>query len=167
MAAALDINRASAAVRRLFGANGPDVRIVKLSDAPSGESYLHLLALRVIREMEVGKLSAETARRFLDAKAEYEAPVEIAPPALITNPRPGFVYFIQSGAAVKIGFTTALAKRLDALSTSLAEPPSVLLVEPGTVADERAYHRRFAVSRMRMEWFRLEGEVAEFLRSVP
>lgn len=75
----------------------------------------------------------------------------------------GIVYFIRSGEYIKIGFTKNMAGRLAAMETLSPVSPVVLHQEPGTVADERAYHRHFAAQHLRREWFRHEGELAEYL----
>lgn len=92
-----------------------------------------------------------------------------APPAPVAaSPKPprsgGVVYFVRAGDLVKIGFTADLDARLASIATHAPAPPVVLLTVPGTVLDERAYHDRFEAHRAHREWFRLEGELADFIR---
>lgn len=162
--------RALRIIRQTFGPGELPPRDPLLTewDAPVGEAYLRLLAYRIFDEHLKGKLRVETARRFLDTKEKIEASLTIdVPEDAPAEARLGLVYFIRSGDAVKIGFTKSLGKRLAGLSTGMAAAPVVLLAQAGTVADERSYHKRFAASRIRREWFHLEGEVDAFLRSVP
>jgi len=73
----------------------------------------------------------------------------------------GFVYFVQrpSDGAVKIGFTTNLYGRLDALASSVKEPLRTLGVIRSTMRLERELHEWFADTRrstrrsLGREWF--------------
>lgn len=66
----------------------------------------------------------------------------------------GWIYFIQAGDFVKIGFATDVDKRLKALETGSPVDLVVLSTERGTMEDEAYYHRKFADLRARGEWFR-------------
>jgi hypothetical protein len=65
----------------------------------------------------------------------------------------GFVYFIQGGDLVKIGYTTNIRQRLYDLQTSAPIDLVLLGLIPGTRALEKEYHKRFAAHRVRGEWF--------------
>lgn len=78
--------------------------------------------------------------------------------------RSGFVYFIRCGDKVKIGFAlNDVGARLKTLQTGSAEPLSLLHYERGSERAERELHRRFAAYRYVREWFRLEGDLADFI----
>lgn len=64
----------------------------------------------------------------------------------------GVVYYLRSGAYIKIGWTSDLDKRMRAYA-----PDSVLLaVEPGTRKDEQRRHKMFAAHRTHgREWYAL------------
>ncbi len=78
------------------------------------------------------------------------------------------IYFLQSehGGAIKIGRADDLAKRLVQIQTSRPDKIVVLAAAPGTVADERALHVRFAANREKGEWFSPVGELMSLIASV-
>lgn len=80
---------------------------------------------------------------------------------------PGFVYFIQAGknGPIKIGWTTSLEERIDALQTGCPFRLRVLAAIEGTKQDEAAYHRQFAEHRMRGEWFKNCEAIRDLARS--
>lgn len=90
---------------------------------------------------------------------------EAAPPRGRAKPlmkhAPGCIYFIRFGGLVKIGFTTNLVQRLKAL------PHEELLgIKPGTMADEKALHGRFAHLRRTGEWFNPERELLDYIETL-
>jgi T5orf172 domain len=80
----------------------------------------------------------------------------------------GTVYVIQSGAYFKIGHTTNLKQRLDALQ--LAHPASVMvcyqLDTPESASLECYLHQRFDRARVRGEWFALSAVDLKWLQSI-
>lgn len=78
------------------------------------------------------------------------------------------VYFIgaPSLGLVKIGYSEDLASRFTDLSVGSPVELRLLHVIPGDVDDERALHKRFALYRVRGEWFRITGTLAAFLEDV-
>jgi Meiotically up-regulated gene 113 len=80
----------------------------------------------------------------------------------------GTVYVIQSGAYYKIGRTTNLKQRLDALQ--LAHPASVMvcyqLDTPENASLECYLHQRFDRVRVRGEWFALSAVDLKWLQSI-
>lgn len=64
------------------------------------------------------------------------------------------VYYMRIGNRVKIGTTTNLRVRLEAIN-----PEELLCTEPGGHPLEKQRHRQFAELRTHGEWFRLEGEL--------
>lgn len=68
--------------------------------------------------------------------------------------RGGLVYFMRFGDRVKIGFTTNLPLRLQSIPHD-----ELLATIPGTMADEKRLHSRFAAHRVHHEWFHLVPEI--------
>lgn len=75
----------------------------------------------------------------------------------------GHVYFLRSGNAVKIGFSTNLRERQRSIQTACSEPAFICRVIEGDMDTERAFHKRFAEYRLKGEWFDLRGAVARYL----
>ena len=61
------------------------------------------------------------------------------------------VYYILFGSRIKIGITSSLRSRLDALPRGVR----VLATEPGGRVVERERHKQFADCRVGGEWFRM------------
>lgn len=86
-----------------------------------------------------------------------------------SEPRsPDQVYFARAGRTnrVKIGTAVDVAVRMRDLAHPLVGKLRVLGVVDGGYGMESEMHRRFAVYRIKGEWFRLEGELAEFVASL-
>lgn len=79
----------------------------------------------------------------------------------------GTVYFIQECEAgpVKIGWTAgAPTVRLAALQTGNSRQLSIVAAQLGVTAEtERFWHKHFAASHLRAEWFDCTPEVAEVI----
>lgn len=78
----------------------------------------------------------------------------------------GYVYFVKAGNStyVKIGFTTDVEGRLKTLQTGCAEKLKLMTLIPGTIQDERSYHRLFAKDRiLKSEWFNLSPHLNDFI----
>ena len=74
------------------------------------------------------------------------------------TPSEGFVYFLLSDGAVKIGWTSGLDQRLKQYSPGAR----ILAVKPGTKADEGKLHKKFAhLKTHRKEWFSHSPQVME------
>lgn len=86
-----------------------------------------------------------------------------APPKM-ANLSP-WVYFIQSGdgGPVKIGSARCVKTRIGQLQTGNPVPLIFLLALPGSDVQEREWQDKFAHLSIQGEWFRHEGELAEFL----
>lgn len=66
----------------------------------------------------------------------------------------GFVYGIQAGSRVKIGFTTKHPnKRMAELKVAASEPLHLVAVMRGERSDETQLHRQFKAAKIRREWF--------------
>jgi hypothetical protein len=81
----------------------------------------------------------------------------------------GYVYFfLCSGTAtVKIGVTASHpARRRRSLQTGAPGELRLLVYAPGTAADERRLHRRFAHLRRQGEWFAYKDDLHDFVRAL-
>jgi hypothetical protein len=87
----------------------------------------------------------------------------------LTQPRSrpvrGYVYFIQAAEAIKIGYSKDAPKRLAGLQTSSSEDLVLLGFVRGTRDDERELHKMFCHLQLRGEWFRLEEELTDYIKS--
>lgn len=77
------------------------------------------------------------------------------------------VYFVRAVKTgfIKIGYSTAPAKRVSDMQVGNGESLSLILTVPGSRAEERAFHMRFNDSRERGEWFREDGQLLKFLKA--
>jgi hypothetical protein len=74
------------------------------------------------------------------------------------------VYFVADAHGhVKIGRATDIYVRLAMIQNGQALPVRLLATVPGQKREERETHDRFRSLRVRGEWFRLEGELREFV----
>lgn len=64
------------------------------------------------------------------------------------------VYVVSSLDLIKIGYTTHLYTRLAVLQSTTGQDVTLEAVAPGTRQVERQFHVRFALDRVRGEWFR-------------
>lgn len=82
----------------------------------------------------------------------------------IDAPR-SWVYFARAGedGPVKIGHAKDVRSRLSSMQTGCPIPLTLLGVLPGGREREAEFHARFAALRVRGEWFRAEGALAELL----
>lgn len=78
----------------------------------------------------------------------------------------GFIYAIASGDAVKIGWSATPWRRFSAIKTGCPTDCELLGVIEGTADDERRLHAKFSPWRIRREWFRREGLVADFIATL-
>lgn len=72
----------------------------------------------------------------------------------------GVVYAIAANGLVKFGYTKNTKRRIATLQTGSPVPLYVVAIRPGTRADERAAHARFAPHRVHGEWFRVSIDEA-------
>lgn len=70
-----------------------------------------------------------------------------------TRVEPGYVYFMQMGEFIKIGWSTWPESRRAALQTSNPYDIIILGAYPGDKENEDALHRLFAHAQHRNEWF--------------
>ncbi len=114
---------------------------------------------RIVRDMRRERGEAPPAKR----KAA-------AGPALLGGRGVGInvsrVYFALCGSKVKIGTTYDLKNRMKSLRAGMPDKLKVLVTIAGGHRLERSLHARFARYRMNGEWFRHEGELAEYIQSL-
>lgn len=81
------------------------------------------------------------------------------------NSKQGFVYFIGDTSAnkVKIGYSKNPYGRLKQISTTYPGKLTLLKCIPGSVKDERLYHKLFCHSRICREWFTLTADISHFI----
>lgn len=125
---------------------GGDTRLIK-SRKP-GPRYL----IEAILETEIGISRQETA------SLKWR-------PAPVSSAR-NVVYFIKCQGFVKIGTASNFSNRLTGLQTASPFDLEVLATIPGDTRKERELHERFREFHHRLEWFRLEGELANFVSSL-
>lgn len=79
----------------------------------------------------------------------------------------GCVYFVgtREHGMVKIGVTHMLADRFGEIQACSPVKLEVLSYRLGDRMMEANYHRKFAAYREHGEWFRLEGELAEYIEA--
>lgn len=78
-----------------------------------------------------------------------------------------FVYFLLAGPFVKIGKTSGRPdSRIKELQTGCPFPIQLVGHVRGGMSKERELHRSFADYRAHGEWFRHEGALAEFIRTI-
>lgn len=81
----------------------------------------------------------------------------------------GYVYFCKNGRRkqVKIGFGVSYKDRIANLNVASPEDLKVLAVMPGDRKAEGELHTRFRKYHIRGEWFKLEGDLADFIAALP
>lgn len=139
-----------------------------------GQRITHFTMWRIVKEMrkERGlKGLGASGRRPNSAAAALAATVgkpsddRKLPKARV---RKGVVYFIKNGARdrVKIGFSEGHEDRLRSLQGASADKLTLIGLVVGTRKTEMKMHKRFADYRERGEWFRVEGALARYLKTL-
>lgn len=77
--------------------------------------------------------------------------------------RPGYIYFMASGDFIKIGYSKSPDARFIKMSTDSPMDLELLHIEPGTVRQEKVFHRHFAAIRTRGEWFHKTPDLLNFI----
>ena len=77
-------------------------------------------------------------------------------------PKPGFVYAISDGTAIKVGRSSNVRKRLSSLQSSNPRELSIVaqVFHDDSVAAERAAHEALAEYHIRLEWFSCDDRAA-------
>ena len=82
-------------------------------------------------------------------------------------PKKEHVYFIQSSdGRIKIGVSNHPEKRLASLQTGHAGELRLLATTPGDYRVERDWHARFAIHRLRGEWFYPAADLLEAIAAL-
>lgn len=74
------------------------------------------------------------------------------------------VYFVRAGQFIKIGFSCDVRARVDSFRIGCPYEIELLGTVLGGAKKEHEFHRRFRDLHYRGEWFRLDGELAEYVR---
>lgn len=79
------------------------------------------------------------------------------------------VYFMRYGTSdrVKIGFTGKMNLRKCSLESGTPENLHLIATVTGGRAQEARLHKRFAAFRIKGEWYKLEGKLAEYVAALP
>lgn len=117
-------------------------------------------------------LSRSSGEHFLAAHSTGpSSPVLPRVPCPPDAGKPGskdsYVYFLAAAGKVKIGRARSIKARMNALQSGSPHPVHLVRYELGGARQERAFHKRFAAYRDRLEWFRIEGELEDFLYEAP
>lgn len=80
----------------------------------------------------------------------------------------GWVYFIVAVTTglVKIGYSKNPDTRLKALSQQAPVQYDLVATIPGTMKDEKEFHRKFSAKREHGEWFNYDEEMYQFVKAV-
>lgn len=98
----------------------------------------------------------------LSASADYHPPAPAVRPPRFTVDTPGHVYFIKKDDLIKIGWSSQVEIRLRSW-----QPCTVLLVQPGTIRDERRCHAAFShLLAKGEEWFTPAPDLYAFIESL-
>lgn len=78
------------------------------------------------------------------------------------------VYFVRVKGTekVKIGYSVSINKRMSGLATGHPDELELIATVSGGNDAESRLHRRFAQYRIRGEWYRLEGKLAEYVKKL-
>lgn len=79
----------------------------------------------------------------------------------------GYIYFIGNveQKLVKIGFSVKPNSRLKSLQTSFPYKLSVLYKTKGSTQKEKLAHEKFKNHRLKGEWFNIDGDLKDFLKT--
>lgn len=119
-----------------------------------------------------GSAHSRTIVPILDNNKRLVGRVDILGSRLAENSK---VYFIRCGSQVKIGRSGNPQRRLGEIRSGrgvviahgLRPSESQLIYEsPGHADEEAELHRRFKAYRTDGEWFRIEGELEEYIQSL-
>ena len=108
--------------------------------------------------------SSEFVRSYADAVAGQPLRKKTR---LKTRLLQGFVYYLEDGDFIKIGFTVDWQKRRKQYLTHGALPPKLIALHPGTQKDEIEIQRRFKKYRVRREWFSRGDELLQHIGTIP
>lgn len=80
----------------------------------------------------------------------------------------GFVYFIEAEETglVKIGHAANPESRMKSIQGMSPAKLRLIGYMPGSIADEKALHARFATDRSHGEWFRHSRQISDYIQEV-
>lgn len=107
---------------------------------------------------------AHAREQFKSRQVERkDAQIEATTARRLSSQRPGYVYYVEVGDRIKIGFTENVANRMRAYP-----PTSTLLaVHPGTPIMEKEMHSKFRVHLAEgREWFKPSDELTAHVEAV-
>jgi hypothetical protein len=94
-------------------------------------------------------------------------PLEFQLPRHIGKQRPqSVVYILRCGDYIKIGYSLNFVRRLEALRSTSPHDVLVIATMGGGKSLELQLHKQFAAYRHHHEWFRNEGELAEYVKGL-
>jgi hypothetical protein len=76
----------------------------------------------------------------------------------------GHIYVVRVRRYVKIGFTRNVRNRMGNLQTANPDKIEIVATFAGSTDDELSLHARFAAFREIGEWFREEGDLADWIK---
>lgn len=103
--------------------------------------------------------------RRLEADRRIAMPL-VAPPPATCQPRhtSGFIYFLECGEFVKIGFSTSPNCRVSSIATGSPHDVRIIGLMRGTYPDEKSLHKTYAGRHHAREWFRLDDVMRADIR---
>ena len=137
--------------------NGCDARPDEELSAPLCMSHAKKLAVQV---MLLNNTSVDKDSPYVAGKVNRKRLID--PYVGKKTERYGMVYFIQFGDRIKIGYTTDLDQRMNALPHD-----KILALIAGTMTDERRCHEKFAHLRLTGEWFSAGPDLLKFIDKLP
>ena len=126
---------------------------------------------RALLDDELRRCSTRTLDSLLGVRRPHDKRAGGRPPrhAREAAPRTRYVYFIRRGRMreVKIGSAYDVEGRLRQLRTSTSDDLRLIGVLAGDDTTECTIQKRFHAYWISREWFRLNGELAEFIKQIP
>lgn len=132
---------------------------IKESNEIAGRNREIINALREVRR--------EAAREAKQQNIPNKIVLDDDNPAEFEQPPSGHVYFWKSGSLVKIGFSTNMLNRITNLRVANPTGATLMAAIPGYIDTEKYFHKMFEKYRDHGEWFRIEGDLALFMKKMP
>lgn len=122
--------------------------------------------LAQIRTVEIAKAREQEAIAALREERLFLTKAQKEQRSLL-RAKVGHVYFIKAGGLVKIGFSSDVLNRMSNLRVGCPVDSELVAVIPGTEDTELYFHKMYKSTREKGEWFRLEGQLADFIKRMP
>lgn len=127
------------------------------------DTFLSWIRKEIVPHVRVGPgRSIRVLRSDVEKQIEYRQPKAAE---TISG-----IYFIRCAAFVKIGMTTDVWGRIACLQAACPYPLELLALEPWPPAELRAreqvLHQQFRRFHHRLEWFRLEADLASYIAAI-